>query len=79
MHRHGAVNSMPGIIYNNADGESTGWKVTCHYDNNYNNGAGPASFMECMALFALEKQPGWDSDFKPAFFAGMDTGNGGMI
>lgn len=70
---------MPGIMYSNTDGENTGWEVTCHYDNNYNNGTGPASFMECMALFVLEKQQGWDSDLKPACPAGIDVKNGGML
>lgn len=71
---------MPGIMYNNANGENTGWEVTCHYDNSYNNGTtGPAGFMECMALFVLEKQQGWDSSLKPACPVGMDSKNGGIL
>lgn len=37
------------------------WDVTCHYDN----GKEPASFIECMALFMLEQEQGWDAGFKP--------------
>ena len=36
-------------------------EITCHYDN----GKEPASFIECMALFMLEQEQGWDADFKP--------------
>ena len=69
---------MPGIIFDNTDGENQGWEVTCHYDDN-NNGTGPASFMECVALFVLEKQQGWDSDFKPACPADITSRNGGIF
>ncbi|MCI9080408.1 MAG: hypothetical protein HFH68_16125 [Lachnospiraceae bacterium] len=75
----GAVNGMPGIMYSNTNEEDTLWEVTCHYDNNYNNRTEPASFMECVALFVLEKQQGWNSDFRPACPAGMETRNGGML
>lgn len=70
---------MPGIMYNNTNAENTGWEVTCHYDNSYNNGTGPASFMECVALFVLEKQQGWTYDFKPACPSDIDGRKGGIV
>lgn len=41
--------------------EISGWNVKCHY-----NKKEPAGFMECTALFMLEKKQGWDADFRPA-------------
>lgn len=55
---------MPGIV-NNTENKTSIWEVTCHYDNP-GQGKEPASFMECMALFMLEKKQGWDSSFRPA-------------
>lgn len=41
--------------------ETSIWDVTCHYDNVKE----PASYTECMALFMLEQEQGWDAGFKP--------------
>lgn len=37
------------------------WNVTCHYDKQKES----TNFMECMALFVLEKEQGWDAYFRP--------------
>ncbi len=41
--------------------ETVNWNVTCHYDKVKES----SNFMECMALFMLEKEQGWDAGFRP--------------
>lgn len=41
--------------------EDFGWKVTGYYDEEEES----ATILECMALFELENEQGWDADFKP--------------
>lgn len=70
---------MPDIIYNSTKNETSRWKVTCHYDV-CKDGKEPVSFMECMALFGLEKKQGWDNDFKPLYIPQKEDGmNGGLL
>ena len=45
--------------------EAAKWDITCHYDK----GKEPLDFMECMALFMLEKEQGWDSGFRPVIYS----------
>lgn len=52
----GAVISMPDNYTKTAK-----WNITCHYDKEKE----PTDFMECMALFMLEKEQGWDASFRP--------------
>lgn len=45
------------------------WNVTCHYDEEKE----PTDFVECVALFMLEKDQGWDSCFRPIMERSVDT------
>ena len=70
---------MQNIIYDNTENETSRWNVTCHYDI-YEDGKDPVSFMECMALFALEVKQGWDNDFKPLHMQQKEEArNGGVL
>lgn len=68
---------MQNIINNNTENETSRWKVTCHYDV-CEDGKEPVSFMECMALFALEEKQGWDNDFKPLYMP-LKEDRGGLL
>jgi len=62
---------MPGITLTGDSTEVPAWSVTCQYDKEKE----PASFMECMALFMLEQEQGWDKDFRPVFEDAGGRGN----
>ncbi|HBA97343.1 MAG TPA: hypothetical protein DCZ23_04455 [Lachnospiraceae bacterium] len=51
--------------------EAAEWNIICHYDT----GKEPADFMECMALFMLESEQGWDSCFRPVIEYGSSCHN----
>lgn len=45
------------------------WNVTCHY----NEEKEPTDFIECAALFTLEKTQGWDFYFRPIIEPDVDV------